>query len=234
MARLETLESILTSDKAARERGAMPVEDWAAQLREFRNLRKQRESKMTVATKARKNMTKLKTRRQEIESEYASLNEKLKLVRAGSAERILNGAALDKETQLVTDQRLQCDTLANALELSKERERTAADVLYQLEMEEARLVARKLRQTTFSKLDKLSAAIGKLTAAQADLKDTAIKLGHMGGRFAKTEGAGMFSSEARVIGQASRVLQNIKKEWAYVEKMRARYESTYTDAHKNG
>jgi hypothetical protein len=47
MERLNELEYILTSDEAAQERSAMPLEVWAGELREYMSLRRQREQVMT-------------------------------------------------------------------------------------------------------------------------------------------------------------------------------------------
>lgn len=234
MERLEELERALTSDEAAQERGDMALDAWSAKLREYIDLRRQGEANMTSTVKAKANVEAMRTRREAMEAEYVKAYEVLKATEDSSAERILEGADVDKEAKLIADQRFKREKLLEAIELSKEREKKATDALYQKELEQAWIDARKLWLSTFATIDKLGATVDKLTAEHVELKATHKKLIQMGGAFARTEGAGLFSPEAMIIGQASQVLELLADRWQALDKVRARYEEAYTDERRKG
>jgi hypothetical protein len=210
------------------------VDAWAAKLREYIELRRQGEATMTSAIKARQNVEAMRTRREGLEADLAKVSEVVKATEASSAGRILEGANIDKEAQLITDQRLKRQKLTEAIVLSREREQKAADALYYKELEQAWTDASKLWRSSFAKLDKLSATVGKLAAEHEELTATRNKLSQMGGKFAKTEGGSLFGPEVRIIGQASEALQLLDSHWKALEAARARYEAAYTGERKTG
>lgn len=189
---------------------------------------------MTTIVKARDAMQAMRTRREEMESEFAKIYEGIKETEASSAERILNGANVDEEAKRIADQRAKREALAAAIELSKEREKQTADALYQKELEQAWIDARKIWRSDFAKIDKLGATVRKLVDEGAKLAETRNKLIRMGAAFTKTEGASMFNPEAQIIGQAAHALQTLKKQWSAIEQARTRYEEAYTDERKKG
>ena len=234
MERLNELEYILTSEEAAQERGDMAVDVWAAKLREYIDLRRQGEATMTSAVKAKEHVEAMRTRREAMEADLVKVHEVVKATEASSVDRILEGANIDEEAKLIAEQRLKRDTLTEAIQLSKEREQKAADALYQKELEQAWQDARKLWLSTFAKIDKLGAAVGKLVDEGDELREAQKKLIQMGGPYRRTEGAALFVPEANIIASAAHALETLGRDWAQIAKARTHYEQAYTDERKKG
>jgi hypothetical protein len=183
---------------------------------------------------AEQGFQKIVSRRKQMEADYLRIYTELKEAEDASAARILEGASIEDESRKITEQRLQRETIAAALELSKAREAQAKKTLHQRRLEDAWTVARRIWLRNFKTIDKLTVAAAKLLPQKDGLREAAAELNRLSGEFTSTEGPGLYMPEMRVIQQAAYMLDVLGKHLEKLESARANYDSNYTEGRKTG